>query len=182
MWDGVEEIRALTSYLGLSLGNAAALQVCGMGWKRDLGESLQSGKRHYISKGGRLTLIRSTLSNMSICLMSLFRLPKGVHNRLEKIQRDFLWGGGSLERKIHLVNWNYARSSKEKGGLGIRSLSTINRALLRKWVWRFATEESSIWKEVISLKYKVEEGGWFTKTLWGCAGSSPWNDMSKESR
>ena len=49
-------------------------------------------------------LIRSTLSNLPICLLSLIRLPKSIKCRLEKIQRDFLWEGGSLDRKIHLVN------------------------------------------------------------------------------
>ena len=33
-------------------------------------------------------------------------MPKLVCTRLEKIQRDFLWGGYNLERKQHLVNWN----------------------------------------------------------------------------
>ena len=76
--------------------------------------------------------------------MSLFPLPRKVKIRLEKIQRDFLWGGGNLERKIHLVNWDIVCSSKEKGGLGIRSLSNFNKALLEKWNWRFAMEENSI--------------------------------------
>ena len=76
--------------------------------------------------------------------MSLFPLPRKVKIRLEKIQRDFLWGGGNLERKIHLVNWDIVYSSKEKGGLGIRSLSNFNKALLEKWNWRFAMEENSI--------------------------------------
>ena len=50
--------------------------------------------------------------------------------RLEKIQWDFLWGGVSLDRKIHLVNWDTGCLSKGNGGLGIRSLSIFNRALL----------------------------------------------------
>ena len=76
-------------------------------------------KRRFISKGGRLTLIRSILSNLPIYIMSLFHLPKGVKSRLEKIQRDFLWGGGNLERKIHVVSWDVVCLRKEKGGLGI---------------------------------------------------------------
>ncbi|KAL6350404.1 hypothetical protein AAG906_004355 [Vitis piasezkii] len=51
-------------------------------------------KRQYISKGGRLTLIRSTLSNMPIYYMSILRMPRLVRLRLEQIQRDFLWDWG----------------------------------------------------------------------------------------
>ena len=69
---------------------------------------------------------------MPTYLMSLFRLPSRVKLRLEKIQRDFLWGGGNLERRLPLVNWETICLSKEKGGLGIRNLSKFNRALLGK--------------------------------------------------
>ena len=55
MWDGVEE--RFRRRLGL--------------WKRQ-----------YISKGERLTLIRSVLSNMPTYLLSLFRLPKKVKLRM----------------------------------------------------------------------------------------------------
>ena len=102
--------------------------------------------------------------------MSLFRMPKGVTARLEKIQRNFLWGGGNSERKIHLINWNTVCLSKEKGGLGIRSLSAMKRAFLGKWLWRFAVEEDSPWKNSIKLKYDIEDGGWFTKNLRGSGG------------
>ena len=75
--------------------------------------------------------------------MSLFHLHTGVKTKMEKIQRDFLWGGANLERRIHLVSWGVACCSKEKGGLGIQSLTTMNKALLGKWGWRFAVEDNS---------------------------------------
>ena len=93
-----------TRYLNLPLG--AKHKTIGV-WdevEERFCKRLALWKRQYMSKGGRLTLIRSTLSNMPTYLMSLFHLPKGVKLRLEKIQRDFLWGGGNLERKLHLVN------------------------------------------------------------------------------
>ena len=134
------------------------LLVCVMGVE----ERLANWKRKYISKDGRLTLIRSTLSNMPIYVMSLlFRLLRKVKIRLEKIKREFLWGGGNLERKIHLVNWGAVCLNKEKGGLGIHSLSNFNKALLGKWNWRFALEGNFVWRNIISLKYGVEDGGWF---------------------
>jgi len=39
----------------------------------------------YLSKGGRVTLIKSTLSNLPTYFMSLFPLPTGVANHIEKL-------------------------------------------------------------------------------------------------
>ena len=66
--------------------------------------------------------------------MSLFRMPKTIAKRLEKVQRDFLWGGGNLERKVHLVNWEVVCVDKNKGGLGLRKLALLNKASLGKWI------------------------------------------------
>jgi hypothetical protein len=42
----------------------------------------------YLFKGGRVTLIKSTLSNLPTYFLSLFPLPMGVANRNEKLHRD----------------------------------------------------------------------------------------------
>ena len=42
-------------------------------------------------------------------------------------------GRGSLEKKPHLVNWATVCTKKKKGGLGLRSLSNLNKVLLCKW-------------------------------------------------
>ncbi|RVW54791.1 putative ribonuclease H protein [Vitis vinifera] len=77
---------------------------------------------------------------------------RSVAQRLEKLQRDFLWGGGNLERKVHLVNWEVVCTEKEKGGLGLRKLVPLNKALLGKWIWRFACEKENLWKQVLLAK------------------------------
>ena len=112
--DNVEELAAElgcgvgslpSTYLGLPLG--APHRALGVWDSIEYGfrRRLATWKRQYISKGERITLIRSTLSSLPIYFLSLFKMPKIVCSRLEKIQRDFLWGGGNLERKPHLVNW-----------------------------------------------------------------------------
>ena len=143
-------------YLGLPLGAKHEAARVWDGVEERFRRRLALWKRQHISKGGRLTLIRSVLSNM---LLSLFRLPKGVKLRLDRIQRDFLWEGGSLERKFHLINRDSVCQSKEKGGLGIRNLSNFNKALLGKWCWTFIMEDNSTRRSVINLKYGSEDGG-----------------------
>jgi hypothetical protein len=58
----------------------------------------------YLSEG-RVTLIKSTLSNLPKYFISLFPLPTGVAYRIEKLQCDILWGGLGEEFKHHLVSW-----------------------------------------------------------------------------
>lgn len=61
-------------------------------------KGLTTWKRQYLSKGGRLTLIK-----LAYILHGSFRHPEEVELRLEKIQRDFLTKGGAMEKKTHLV-------------------------------------------------------------------------------
>ena len=147
--------------------------------KKDLEIDCPPGK-DYISKGRRLTLIRSTLSSLLIYFLSLFRMPTIVWSRPEKIQRDFLWDGGNLERKPHLVDWNTVCQEKRRGGLGVRGLSMMNQALLCKWCWRFANEGDSLWRLVISTKFGEEVGGWNTRDIRGGYGTGLWKDIRKE--
>jgi hypothetical protein len=84
-----------------------------------------------MSKGGQVTLIKSNLSNLPTCLLSLFPIPIGAANQLEKLVRDFLLCSVDYEPKFHLVNWKKV-CTPILGGLGIRSLTSFNQALLGK--------------------------------------------------
>ena len=64
-------------------------------------------------------MIQSTLSSMLIYFLSLFCMLRQVRLRLQKIQRDFLWGGGALVQKPHLVRWKSVCSERRKVGLGV---------------------------------------------------------------
>ena len=107
---------------------------------------LAGWKKLYLSKGGHLTLIKSTLSSLPSYYLSLFPLPMAVARRLEKLQRDFLRGGMGEKHKFHLVNWNQVCSPIKYGGLGIRKLSVFNKALQGKWLWRYAIESGALWR------------------------------------
>ena len=113
--------------------------------------------------------------------MSIFRMSKSVAKRVEKVQRDFLWEGGNLEGKIYLVKWDVVCTDKNKGGLGLRKIAMLNRALLGKWIWRFTCEKDNLWKQVITTKYGQEDRGWRSKKANGAVGVGVWNEILKES-
>ena len=93
---------------------------------------LAGWKKLYLSKGGRVALIKSTLSNIPTYFLSLFPILASMANRIARLQRDFLWGGLGDEPKFHLVDWSTMCTPLSLGGLGIRNLGTFNVALLGK--------------------------------------------------
>jgi hypothetical protein len=159
-------------YLGLPLGAPFKAKFS---WDEVIGKierRLASWKRLYLSKGGRVTLIKSTLSNLPTYFLSLFPISSGVSIRIEKLHRDFLWGGIGEEFKFHVVNWSKVCSPISNGGLGIRNLRIFNKALLGKWLWRYAHERGAWWKSVVDAKYGSNWAGWCSlnplgHTEWG---------------
>jgi hypothetical protein len=147
-------------YLGLPLGASFKKKTIWNAVVEKVEKCLAGWKRIYLSKGGRLTLIKSTLSSLPSYYLSLFPLPMSVARRIEKLQRDFLWGGMGDEHKYHLVNWQQICAPLQHGGLGIRNLSIFNKALLGKWLWRYGADHEALWRRVVDSKYGSQWGGW----------------------
>ena len=81
-----------TTSLGLPLG--APHKSCKI-WdviEEIFKRKLIAWKKQYLSKGGGLILIKCTISNLPIYFMLLFVIPKKVRIKLERIQRELLWG------------------------------------------------------------------------------------------
>jgi hypothetical protein len=161
-------------YLGLPLGAHFKVQSIWNPIVEKLERRLAGWKRMYLSKGGRLTLIKSTLSNLPTYYLSLFPIPAAVAKRIETIQRNFLWGDSEEVTKFHLVNWDLICTPFSNGGLNIRSLRRFNEALLGKWLWRFGVEREALWRQVVMVKYGALEGGWASKMPTGTYGVGLW--------
>jgi hypothetical protein len=164
-------------YLGLPLGASYKDVVMWNDMIEQSERQMAGWKRMYLSKGGRLTLIKSTLSNLPTYFLSLFPIPMSVAKRLEKVQRDFLWGGMGDEPKLHLVSWNQVCRPLHSGGLGIRKLHKFNQALLGKWLWRYANESEALWYKIIRAKYEDKDGGWCTKEVSSSYGVGLWKHI-----
>ena len=165
------------TYLGLPLGASFKSKSIWAGVVERMEKRLAGWKRMYLSKGGRVTLIKSTLSSLPTYYLSLFPIPMSIASRIEKLQRDFLWGGFEDERKFHLVNWKTACLPLQGGGLGIRNMAIFNKALLGKWLWRYSTESSSLWRQVIDSKYGGQERDWCSNIVRSTHGVSLWKHI-----
>ena len=162
------------SYLGLPLGATFKQKSVWNNVVEKIEKRLAGWKRTYLSKGSRLTLLKSTLSNLPTYYLSLFPVPISVAHRIEKLQRDFLWGGLENEHKYHLLNWQQVCTPIQYGGLGIRKVAVFKKALLGKWLWRYANEPMSLWRRVVDSKYGSQWGGWCSNRGQGAHGVSLW--------
>ncbi|GKB59173.1 non-symbiotic hemoglobin 2 [Tanacetum coccineum] len=69
---------------------------------------------------------------------------------MENLRRNFFNGAQEGDRKIAWVKWHIVLAAKQFGGLGVSSFFALNRGLLAKWVWRFLSQDNSLWYQVIS--------------------------------
>jgi hypothetical protein len=141
------------SYLGLPFGGNPSRVAFWNPVINKVEQRLAPWKRGFISKGGRLVLIKAVLSNLPSYFMSVFSIPILVAKKLEKLQRNFFWNDGLVQRKIHSVDWDSICKHKKFGGLGIGRMKDKGLSLMAKWLWRFGREESSLWKKVLCAKY-----------------------------
>lgn len=128
----------------------------GESWKEVMSlfkRKLLTWKSRLLSMGGRVTLLNSVLSSVPIYTMHFYRTPVKVIKELISIQSRFLWGGNEDKKYINWVSWHNTYKPKEDGGLGIKHLGQFNNSLLTKWKWRFLSEGSSVWREILEERY-----------------------------
>ncbi|KAA3462827.1 putative Transposon TX1 [Gossypium australe] len=147
-------------YLGIPLG--AGLRRVAT-WEvviEKFRKKLSGWKCRSMSWAARIVLINSVLSSLPIYFMSLFQAPKTIIKRIDKIRRNFLWGGLDGKRKMVKVSWKQICSPKEKGGAGVVNLEIKNKALLAKWRWRLEVDKKALWSKVILDNYGTNVTRW----------------------
>lgn len=121
-------------------------------------KKLSTWKSQTLTFGGRLKFVKSVIGNLPNYYMSLFVAPSGFLDKLERIRRCFLWGGSEGKKSIHWVSWDKVIAGKNKGGLEIASLKSLNISLLVKWWWRLRSEPTMLWVKVITGIHKLTKG------------------------
>ena len=114
---------------------------------------LAGWKARFLSFAGRFVLVKSVMSSIPNYVMQATALLAHLCEKLDKINRDFLEGSTSENRRLHLVGWSKIIRPKEEGGLGIQVARAKNLALLAKLNWRMNHKKEILWAKVILRKY-----------------------------
>ena len=85
------------TYLGMPLGASNKSPSIWNPILEKIERKIAGWKKLYLLKGGRLTLLKSTLSSLPTYFLSLFTIPTHVANKIEKLQRVFC---GVIRRHI----------------------------------------------------------------------------------
>jgi hypothetical protein len=113
---------------------------------------LSCWKGKLLSYGGRLVLINSVLNSLSMFMMSFFKVPKGVLQKLDFYRSRFFWQGDDHKKKYILAKWNIICRPKEQWGLGVKILEIHNRCLLSKWMLNLINSDGT-WQQLLRNKY-----------------------------
>ncbi|XP_026434791.1 uncharacterized protein LOC113332471 [Papaver somniferum] len=166
-------------YLGLPIGSTTR---CVSVWDeviKRMEVKLASWKKNFLSKSGRLVLIRSVLASLPVYFPSLIPFPMCVEKRLNKIMRRFLWDSTDEKRKMSWVSWLKIFKPKFLGGLGVKDLRCTSKALKAKWIWRYANEKKALWRKVVQQKLNNGEEVCLPSNDESPQGRSNWKGILK---
>jgi hypothetical protein len=85
-------------------------------------KKLSGWKGKIMSVGGRLVLINSVLTSLVMFMLSFFKIPRGVLERIDSFRSRFFWQGGNHKKKYRLAKWDVLCQPKDQGGLGIQNI------------------------------------------------------------
>lgn len=100
-----------------------------------------------------MTLIKSVLNSIPIYTLSFYKPPKSAIQEIIRSQRDFLWDGISMKRKMEWISWLSVCKLMSEDGLGIKHCERFNLSLLSKWKWHILDKPKVIWYDLLSMRY-----------------------------
>lgn len=103
--------------------------------------------------------------------MSIFKIPLSICRAIEQRIAAFWWRNGESKTGIHWRRWELLKTRKDKGGLGIRDLTTFNKAMLGEQARRFSQFPSAPWSRVLKGLYFPHTDFWHAgkgyRSSWG---------------
>lgn len=120
-------------YLGVSLFVGAPRQRWLLSWMDNLLARFRCWIGLSLSFAGRVALVSSMIYGSLLHSFQIYRWPSFLLSKMTKAIRNFIWSDSILQKKLVQVSWKKCCRPKEEGGLGLRDLSLLYKALLKKF-------------------------------------------------
>ncbi|PNX56603.1 ribonuclease H, partial [Trifolium pratense] len=111
---------------------------------------------------------------MLVYNISVYSWPNSILKLIETWSRNFIWSGDISKKKLVIVSWKKCCSPYAEGGLGLRSLISLNEASNLRLCWELIHSEAS-WAKI--LCDRVLRNG---KTITHHISSSLWSSIKLE--
>ncbi|CAJ2637186.1 unnamed protein product [Trifolium pratense] len=135
---------------------------------------LASWKASLLTYAGRIQLVKSVIHSMLVYSITTYSWPISLIKMLERYMRNFIWSGDLLVRKLVTVSWNKMCSPIDEGGLGIRSLSNLNKASNLKLFWELFNSDNQ-WANLLRSRV-VRKNGFIKHHIY----SSLWSGFKNQ--
>lgn len=139
---------------------------------------LAGWKSKLLSFVGKTVLVKSVMTAIPNYVMQGVALPSHLCSKIDKINRDFLWGSTEEKRRLHLAGWSKVIKSKEEGGLGIQAARAKNIAMLAKLNWRLFQEKDTLgessFEQILLLAKTESKGSGWASMLTYLEGNQGW--------
>jgi hypothetical protein len=109
---------------------------------------LSAWKASLLSIAGRVQLVKSVIQSMLIYSVSIYSWPVSLLKSIETWSRNFIWSGNISQKKLVTVSWKKICVPMDEGGLGLRSLISINEAANLMLCWEFLNTDED-WAHIL---------------------------------
>ncbi|KAL2899398.1 hypothetical protein RDABS01_024480 [Bienertia sinuspersici] len=137
-------------------------------------QCISSWRYSCLNPAARTILINNILVALAAHIMSTYLIPL---NKISSTILRFNWGGSGQTNPIYWMSWDKLELRKEEGGLGHRNLTSLNKALLFRQVWRIRKSPNTLVSRIIRKKYggdplaiarrntKIRNGSWAVRSM-----------------
>eukprot|EP00253_Pinus_taeda_P005582 PITA_05582 len=144
-----------------------------------LEKNLNIWNHRYLSRAGRLVLVKSVLEAGPVYWMALTWIPRSILARLQQTCNRYLWNGIRDKHIFAWVSWKKIAIPKKWGGWGLKELPSFAQALAAKMRWNLLTGDN-LWTSISYHKYIWPRNilDWVRLPTWPKSGiSSVWKAL-----
>ncbi|GAU31744.1 hypothetical protein TSUD_146310 [Trifolium subterraneum] len=135
-------------------------------------QALQALFTSYASCSGQVGSL--PFNYLGVPIFKVYTWPVSLLKTIETWSRNFIWSGDINKRKLVTVAWKYVCVPYSEGGLGLRSLISLNEDSNLKLCWDFLHSEES-WAQI--LRNRALRNG---KVIGHHISSSLWSSIKSE--